>query len=109
MNPLSYSLLLLQLHNAPMPAQKPYPDAWFAEDKMKHMLTSTAVVGFAHAGARLVTDTKTAVVVAVAAGAAAGIWKEIHDRKIGRIFSKRDLVWDALGIGLGVVVVSQAR
>jgi uncharacterized protein YfiM (DUF2279 family) len=85
-------------------------DEWFAEDKLKHMFLSMAVVGFAQAGARTAGAARTpAVAIGVSLGAAAGLWKEWHDRRTGRPFSARDLAWDALGIAAGALLVSQAR
>src|SRR5688500_10670952 len=115
MNPLAYALLSLQLAVTPPSAsiQQPViqarPDRWLAEDKMKHMVMSAAVVGFAQAGARTITDARSAVVIGAVAGVAAGIWKELRDQRIGRPFSERDLIWDAVGIGLGVLLTSRAR
>ncbi|MEX2284444.1 MAG: hypothetical protein WEE89_18285 [Gemmatimonadota bacterium] len=87
-----------------------YPDEWFAQDKLQHAFMSMAVVGFAHAGARLVGIEKTgAVVVGVSSSAISGLWKEWHDRRIGRPFSYRDLVWDALGIAAGALVMDNVR
>ncbi len=110
MNPLAPVLLVLALQGAPAQRPQRAPDRWFAEDKARHMLTSMAVVGFAHSGARIVSlEGNDAVVAAVAGAALTGIWKEFHDRSVGKPFSLRDLVWDAVGIGLGAVLVSHAR
>ena len=113
MNPLSFALFALQLAGGPVhvpPALgDPPPDAWLAEDKVKHMMMSTAVVGFAHGGSRMVMEARPALVAAAVSGVAAGIWKEWRDRRIGRSFSARDLVWDALGIGIGLALVTKAR
>src|SRR5687768_7807282 len=87
--------------------EQPYPDAWFAQDKLQHAFMSMAVVGFAHATARVVgIENSGAVVIGVSSSAAAGLWKEWHDRRIGRPFSYRDLLWDALGITAGAFIVN---
>ena len=114
MNPLGFALLALQLTSAApkdstAAVRTQQADEWVAEDKLKHLMMSAAVVGFAHAGARTATDAGSAVAVAALTGVAAGIWKELRDHRIGRPFSGRDLIWDALGIGLGVALVSKAR
>ena len=94
----------------PDPLRPVVDDRWFAEDKLKHTMMSIAVVNFAHAGARFVgLQDERAVAIAALSGVAAGIWKEAYDQRIGRPFSVRDLVWDALGIGLGLAFVSNAR
>jgi uncharacterized protein YfiM (DUF2279 family) len=96
--------------DVPPQLEQRYPDAWFGQDKLQHAFMSMAVVGFAHAGARLVGIEKNgAVVVGVSSSAASGIWKEWHDRRIGRPFSYRDLLWDVIGIAAGALVVNNVR
>jgi uncharacterized protein YfiM (DUF2279 family) len=96
--------------NRPDPIWPVQQDPWIAEDKFKHMFTSMAAVHFAYGAVRL-TGMKddAAVIAAVTSGAAAGIWKEFHDRRAGRPFSGRDLLWDGLGLGAGLVFISQVR
>jgi uncharacterized protein YfiM (DUF2279 family) len=95
---------------APVQQPTPHTDAWFGEDKLKHAFASLALVGFAHAGARVATlDGTPAVTFAVSAATATGLWKEWRDRRTGTSFSARDLVWDALGIGVGALLVAQTR
>jgi uncharacterized protein YfiM (DUF2279 family) len=85
-------------------------DAWFGQDKLMHAFMSTAVVGFASAGARTVgLNRSESFVIGVSSGALAGLWKEWHDRRIGRPFSFRDLVWDAIGITAGAIIVDNVR
>ncbi|MGQ0561338.1 MAG: hypothetical protein ACT443_05635 [Gemmatimonadota bacterium] len=75
-------------------------DAFFGADKFQHAGMSYAVTSFAFAGTRNEA-------AAIATGAAAGILKEFYDRAQGRPFSALDLVWDAIGIALGFVMVKQ--
>ena len=96
--------LLLAAQITAAPVQRT-PDAWIAEDKFRHAFLSAAVVGFAHAGARGFVDSDKSMVAAALAGISAGLWKELRDARA----SKRDLVWDALGVTLGLLVVSRAR
>ena len=110
MNPLAPVLLLLTLQTAPLQQRARAQDRWIAEDKARHLVTSMVAVGFGYSGARLVgMEGNDALIAAAAGAAAAGILKEFHDRKVGGPFSYRDLVWDAVGIGLGLVLVSNAR
>jgi uncharacterized protein YfiM (DUF2279 family) len=48
-------------------------------------------------------------VIGVSSSALAGLWKEWHDRSIGRPFSYRDLVWDAVGVTVGAIIVDNVR
>lgn len=114
-------LLVLAMHLQPALALAPdttptaivqnrSPDAWFGQDKLKHAFMSTAVVGFASAGARTVgLNRSESFVIGVSSGALAGLWKEWHDRRLGRPFSYRDLVWDAIGITAGAIIVDNVR
>ena len=85
-------------------------DRWFAEDKMRHLAMAFATTGFSQAGARAAGATPdAATAIGVAASIVASLGKEVFDRKAGGHFSVRDLVWDAAGIVLGVVMVRNAR
>lgn len=77
-------------------------DRWVAEDKLKHFGMSFAITGFTFS---MVEDRR----VAVSASAAAGLLKEVYDKRQRRAFSGRDLFWDALGIAAGYAVIKQAR
>jgi uncharacterized protein YfiM (DUF2279 family) len=94
---------------APTPAAQAPADPWFGQDKVRHALHSYAAVAFAHAGWTAVgLDGDAALGGAVAVAALLGVGKEVADLRGGRIFSVRDLVWDALGIGVGVLVMRGA-
>ena len=85
-------------------------DRWFAEDKVRHFAMAFATTSFGHAGARaLGADARTATALGAAATVAASIGKEIFDRRVGGIFSYRDLVWDAAGILAAAVLLGNAR
>ncbi|HEX6938468.1 MAG TPA: hypothetical protein VF158_03590 [Longimicrobiales bacterium] len=107
---------------APAPPAAPVPpttlagdtvpprDAWFAEDKLRHFFLSFAATSVAYGAARTAgLDHGPAEVAAGVGAAAAGVWKEFHDRSLGRPFSRKDLVWDGLGILAAVVLATQTR
>jgi uncharacterized protein YfiM (DUF2279 family) len=114
-------LSLLTLSQDPMPippAARQAPtismvqpaDAWFAEDKVRHFLASFAATGYAYAGMRSVgAEPEVALPLGALAAAGLGIWKELADRAGGAAISTRDLVWDAAGIALGMVLIHQIR
>ncbi|HHP7239901.1 hypothetical protein [Longibacter sp.] len=87
----------------------PPADPWLGMDKAKHvggsllltLSTQYVLVAKAHWAE---TD---ALPVSAATAATVGIAKEVYDRYAGptAFFSTRDLVADAVGIALGVVVV----
>ena len=76
-------------------------DRWYGEDKVKHLAISGAITGMAYGGSRVVLDRDASVGVAVGAAAVAGLLRELHDHRLGKPFSYKDLVWDALGIAAG--------
>lgn len=85
-------------------------DRWFAEDKLRHFFLSFAATSMAYGAARTVgMESTPAQIAAVAVAGAAGIWKEWRDHRVGGPFSAKDLAWDALGIGVGVLLTSQTR
>ena len=85
-------------------------DAWLGPDKFRHFWTSYAVTAFSFAAARSVDlDVDAALIASLGTGALAGIGKEFHDRRGGRIFSLRDLVADALGLGAAYLLLRRTR
>lgn len=84
-------------------------DRWLGEDKLKHFTMSYGITAFAYAGARTAAGHDASVGVAIGAGAAAGILKELYDRTHGRPFSLRDLLWDAAGVAAGYVMIKNTK
>lgn len=85
-------------------------DHWLGPDKLRHFLAAFAATGYAHAGLRaLDVDADGAVIGGVAFALAAGIGKEVHDVRVGRVFSLKDLAWDLAGTALGALLVRAAR
>lgn len=94
----------------PVPYLRAAPDAWFAEDKARHLFASLALTAVAFGGATTVgMEWPEAGIAAGAVAGAAGLAKELSDRARGRSFSVRDLVWDAAGVGAGLVLAERAR
>ena len=87
------------------PAERP-AESWFGADKLKHFVTSAVVQGMGY-GALRATNAghRSSVIGATTLTAAAGIGKELHDRRTTGLFSLRDLAWDAAGAGAATVVV----
>ncbi len=85
-------------------------DRWLAEDKLKHFFMSYATTVATYAAVRSAgVDATAGVSLAAAAGVVAGIGKELYDVRSSGPFSVRDLVWDGLGIALGVGLAAAAR
>lgn len=90
------------------PAQDP-PDAWLAEDKIQHFTVSMAATTMGYGAGRLALDHDQARTTAAATAFALGIAKELADVRRGGPFSFKDLVWDAAGVGLGLILVNRIR
>jgi uncharacterized protein YfiM (DUF2279 family) len=84
-------------------------DAWLGEDKFMHFAMSYVITTGSFGAARVVTDKDASLATGIALGAAAGILKEIYDKRDSRRFSVRDLLWDAAGITAGVLIARQTR
>jgi uncharacterized protein YfiM (DUF2279 family) len=97
-------------HAPPRLRQSQPHDDWFGEDKLQHFFMSFATVSYGYGGARLATvEHEAALTIAIAAGAVAGFGKEIHDKRRGWLFSLKDLVWDAAGVGAAVLLLRSVR
>lgn len=84
-------------------------DEWLGQDKFKHFAMSYMITATSFGAARMVTDKDASIGTGIALGVAAGILKEIYDKRDKRRFSFRDLVWDAAGITTGVLIARQTR
>jgi len=91
------------------PAPYARSDAWFGEDKLRHVAMSFASASFAGVTLRACGVGDAASPAAVAAALAAGLGKELYDVRTGSFFSFRDLAWDVAGALVGYAVVRQAR
>lgn len=87
--------------------QRPMHDSWFGPDKVKHGVLAFAIEGGTYATLRLGADHRAALAGAIAATASLSLLKELHDRG-GTGFSVRDLAWDAAGIVVATVLLSNA-
>ena len=77
-------------------------------DKLKHFLLSGFVESVTFAGLQAAGANRSAS-LAGAAGAAAtiAIGREVHDRRVTGLFSFGDLVWDALGAGAAMLILTR--
>ena len=86
-------------------------DSWFGTDKVKHFFLSAFVQSLSYSVMQVTTrgSRSSLLLSASAASAAAGIGKELHDRRVKGVFSVRDLAWDAAGIGTASLMLTQTR
>jgi putative lipoprotein len=83
-------------------------DSWFGIDKIKHFFMSAFIESVSYSALQAArVDHRSALAGAIGVTAAFGVGREIHDsRNPNNHFSVRDLSWDALGAGAGVVLLS---
>jgi putative lipoprotein len=88
----------------------PPKDAWFGADKVKHFLMSALVQSTAFSISRMSGGSRTLnQTVGGAATIIVGFGKEVHDRRVGKPFSFRDLVWDGLGALAAAALLNGTR
>ena len=93
-------------------AQSPHKpvDPWIGADKAKHFLMAGFVESLSFAGLQLAGANRgTARVSGISAAAMVSVGREIHDRRVGKGFSFKDLAWDGLGIAAALLVVNKTQ
>jgi len=83
-------------------------ESWFGIDKLKHFFlsafaTSVSFSALQAAGA----NRNTAMAGAIGASTALGISRELYNLRTTKVFSIKDLTWDAIGTGAAAVVLTQ--
>lgn len=83
-------------------------DSWFGIDKIKHFFMSAFIESVSYSALQAArVNHRSAMAGAIGVTAAFGVGREIHDsRNPNNHFSVKDLSWDALGAGAGVVLLS---
>jgi putative lipoprotein len=83
-------------------------DNWFGVDKIKHFFMSAFIESVSYSALQAAhANHRSAMAGAIGVTAAFGIGREIHDsRNPKNIFSVKDLSWDAIGAGAGLVLLS---
>jgi uncharacterized protein YfiM (DUF2279 family) len=86
-------------------------DPWFSHDKFLHFSVSTALTGTGYymSVVHLNTTDDQGQLMAVSAAVLCGLAKEVFDKKNTGYFSWKDIVWDGIGIAVGVLVLCRAH
>lgn len=84
------------------------PDSWFGIDKIKHFFMSVFIESVSYSALQAAhVNHRSAMAGAIGVTGAFGFGKEIHDyRNPNNHFSIKDLSWDAIGAGAGVILLS---
>jgi len=88
--------------------QGPPSDRWFSPDKFKHFFMAAFVQSVTYSALRA-TDLghRSSLIGASTASVAISVGKEMSDARRTGLFSKRDLVWDAAGIGASTLLLER--
>ena len=90
--------------------QGPPADRWFSPDKIKHFFMAAFVQSVGYSALRATDLSHRSSLIGASAGSAAfSIGKELSDRRRTGLFSKRDLVWDAAGIGTATLLLERTE
>lgn len=85
-------------------------DRWFGPDKVQHFFMSAFIQSVGYSTLRATNAShQSSLLGATAASAAIGVGKEIRDRRVTRLFSLRDLTWDAAGIGAATLMLEHTQ
>ncbi|HEV2733204.1 MAG TPA: hypothetical protein VGV85_00150, partial [Longimicrobiaceae bacterium] len=90
-----------------------HQQGWFSRDKLYHFGISAVGAGGLYAGGRrLGLSRRQAALASTLVMGAAGVWREVGttdraDPLTRRKLSRKDLVWDAAGIVLGLAVADR--
>jgi uncharacterized protein YfiM (DUF2279 family) len=84
-------------------------DHWFGADKLKHFFVAAFTQSVAYTALQAAhVKHGPAMTGALAATAVVSVAKEVHDRRTTGLFSVRDLVWDAAGAGVAVLLLEHS-
>jgi uncharacterized protein YfiM (DUF2279 family) len=86
-------------------------DSWFGIDKIKHFFMSAFIESVSYSALQAAgANHRSAMSGAIGVTAVIGVGRELHDRRNpNNHFSVKDLSWDALGAGAGVVLLSHTK
>ena len=83
-------------------------DPWFSADKIKHFFVGAFVQSVTYSGLRATgIDHRSSLLGASGGSVAISIAKEMADARRTGLFSRRDLAWDAAGIGTATVLLTR--
>lgn len=83
-------------------------ESWFGIDKLKHFFLSAFATSVSYSALQAAgANRKTAMAGAIGASAALGISREIYNLRTTKVFSLKDLAWDAMGTGAAATVLSR--
>ena len=109
---MKYVIALLLLVPCALPAQAraKVPDPIFGPDKVQHFFVSMFLQSLTYSALRATKAShQSSLAGATATSALFGIGKEVRDQRAVGLFSVKDLVWDAGGIGTSTLLIGHSR
>ena len=90
-----------------LPSEAQAQDNWLGADKVLHFVANIAITTASYSVAMTAwdMDQDEALALGVGISSAVSLAKELYDLHTDGLFSGRDLVWDALGMGTAVLLV----
>ena len=83
-------------------------DSWFGSDKIKHFFLSAFATSVSYSALQAAgANRRTAMTGAIGASIGLGISRELYNLRTTRLFSVKDLTWDAIGTGAAVTMLSR--
>ena len=102
--------LLLPMSMEAQAKKAKLPDSFWGADKVQHFFVSAFLQSFTYSALRATKAShQSSLIGATATSALFGLGKEVHDRRGYGLFSARDLVWDAGGIGTATLLIGHTR
>ena len=83
-------------------------DSWFGSDKIKHFFLSAFATSVSFSALQAVgADRRTAMTGAIGASIGLGVSRELYNLRTTKVFSFKDLTWNAIGTGAAVTMLSR--
>lgn len=83
-------------------------DSWFGSDKIKHFFLSAFATSISYSAFQAVgADRRTAMTGAIGASIALGVTREFYNLRTTKLFSVKDLTWDAIGTGAAAIMLTR--
>jgi putative lipoprotein len=82
-------------------------DSWFGADKIKHFFLSAFATSLSYSALQAAgANRRTAMTGAVAASLTVGVARESYNLRTTKVFSLKDLTWDAIGTAAAAAMLS---
>lgn len=83
-------------------------DSWFGSDKIKHFFLSAFATSVSYSALQAVgASRKTAMTGAIGASITLGVTRELYNLRTTRVFSVKDLTWDAIGTAAAATMLTR--